>query len=105
MLGLPVDLVTSMTFGGAGLAELFITTAREGLTPAQRPTQPLAGSVFRSDPASAAVRAEEFSPAEPAHRPRARRPPRRARGTDREAGAGSGPVGAERPGVLQRRCQ
>ena len=47
---LPVDRVTSMAFGGAALDELFITTAREGLTQQQREKQPLAGSVFRHRP-------------------------------------------------------
>ena len=49
-LRLPVDLVTSVTFGGEGLAELYVTTARDGLTPAQLTEQPLAGSVFRCRP-------------------------------------------------------
>jgi sugar lactone lactonase YvrE len=50
VLELPVDLVTSLAFGGPGLAELFITTARDGLTPEQLAAQPLAGSVFRWRP-------------------------------------------------------
>lgn len=50
VLELPVDLVTSMAFGGDGLSDLFITTAREGLTPEQVAAQPLAGSVFRCRP-------------------------------------------------------
>ncbi len=50
VLELPVELVTSVGFGGAGLAELFITTARETLTPTQMRAQPLAGSVFRWSP-------------------------------------------------------
>ena len=49
-LELPVDLVTSVAFGGADLDELFITTARNGLTPEQAAAQPLAGSVFRWRP-------------------------------------------------------
>jgi sugar lactone lactonase YvrE len=58
---LPVDLVTSVTFGGPGLAELFITTAHEGLTATQRLAQPLAGSVFRHRPGVSGRPAEEFS--------------------------------------------
>jgi sugar lactone lactonase YvrE len=58
---LPVDLVTSVTFGGPGLAELFITTAHEGLTATQRLAQPLAGSVFRHRPGISGRPAEEFS--------------------------------------------
>jgi len=50
VLELPVELVTSVAFGGPGLAELFITTACDGLTPAQVAAQPLAGSVFRWSP-------------------------------------------------------
>jgi sugar lactone lactonase YvrE len=44
---LPADHVTSVAFGGEGLTDLFITTARDGLTPEQVAAQPLAGSVFR----------------------------------------------------------
>lgn len=47
---LPVSQVTSMAFGGADLGELFITTAAEGLSAAERRDQPLAGSVFRHRP-------------------------------------------------------
>ena len=42
----PVRLVTSVTFGGAGLGDLYVTTSREGLSPADLAGQPLAGSVF-----------------------------------------------------------
>jgi sugar lactone lactonase YvrE len=49
-VGLPVDRVTNMAFGGPDLGELFITTAREGLTREQLEGQPLAGSVFRYRP-------------------------------------------------------
>jgi sugar lactone lactonase YvrE len=47
---LPVDQVTSVAFGGPRLDALYITTAREGLTAAERDRQPLAGSVFVHDP-------------------------------------------------------
>lgn len=47
---LPVELVTSVAFGGERLDELFVTTAREGLSASQLRTQPLAGSVFRHRP-------------------------------------------------------
>jgi len=47
---LPVSNVTSVAFGGADLADLFVTTAREGLDAAQRRAEPLAGSVFRCCP-------------------------------------------------------
>jgi sugar lactone lactonase YvrE len=42
----PVSLVTSCAFGGANLDELYITTARHRLTPAQAAQQPTAGGVF-----------------------------------------------------------
>lgn len=43
---LPVEKVTSCTFGGPHLQDLFITTAKEGLTEKQGAEQPLAGSLF-----------------------------------------------------------
>jgi sugar lactone lactonase YvrE len=42
----PVDLVTSVTFGGATLADLYVTTSRENMTENELAGQPLAGSVF-----------------------------------------------------------
>ncbi|MGK0186557.1 MAG: sugar lactone lactonase YvrE [Verrucomicrobiales bacterium] len=48
-IDIPVERVTSCTFGGSNLDELFITTARIGVDPADsagRP-QPDAGAVFR----------------------------------------------------------
>lgn len=43
---LPVTLVTSCTFGGPTLRDLYITTARTGLTDVELLAQPLAGSIF-----------------------------------------------------------
>jgi len=43
---LPVSQVSSCTFGGSDLRTLFITTAWEGMSFAQREAQPLAGSLF-----------------------------------------------------------
>lgn len=43
---LPVTQPTSCTFGGARLDTLYITTARQRLTPEQLAAQPLAGSIF-----------------------------------------------------------
>jgi sugar lactone lactonase YvrE len=43
---LPVSNVSSCTFGGTDLRTLFITTAWEGFTPAQRHAEPLAGCIF-----------------------------------------------------------
>lgn len=47
---LPVTQVTSCTFGGAYLDELYITTAAEGLQGEDLRRQPLAGGVFRFRP-------------------------------------------------------
>jgi sugar lactone lactonase YvrE len=44
---LPVTQVTACTFGGADLAELYITTSREALADTE---QPVAGSLFRAEP-------------------------------------------------------
>jgi len=46
---LPVQNVTSCTFGGAGMSTLYITTAREDLTESELLEQPLAGNVFAYD--------------------------------------------------------
>jgi sugar lactone lactonase YvrE len=43
---LPVARVTSCTFGGPELKDLFITTARKGLTEEELKNQPLAGALF-----------------------------------------------------------
>jgi len=47
---LPVTQVTSCTFGGNALDELFITTAAVSLTAQARAAQPMAGDVFRARP-------------------------------------------------------
>jgi sugar lactone lactonase YvrE len=47
---LPVSRPTSCTFGGPELDELYITTARQGLSPDELARQPLAGSLFRASP-------------------------------------------------------
>ena len=44
---LPVELVTSLGFGGKNMHELFITTAWYNLSDSQRQGQPLAGDLFR----------------------------------------------------------
>ena len=46
----PVTQVTSCTFGGPDLADLFVTSARSGLTDAALSEQPLAGGLFRLRP-------------------------------------------------------
>jgi sugar lactone lactonase YvrE len=44
---LPALNVTSCIFGGPGLDELYITSARKGLSPAQLAEYPLSGGLFR----------------------------------------------------------
>ena len=46
-IDIPAPNVTSCTFGGAGMNELYITTARKDMDPAQLDKYPQAGSVFR----------------------------------------------------------
>jgi sugar lactone lactonase YvrE len=47
---LPASRVTSVAFGGPGLTDLYVTTAREGLDAERLRSEPLAGSVFRCRP-------------------------------------------------------
>jgi sugar lactone lactonase YvrE len=47
---LPVTLVTSCGFGGRNLDDLYITSAMDHLSPAERLAEPLAGSLFRCRP-------------------------------------------------------
>jgi sugar lactone lactonase YvrE len=47
---LPASQVTSAAFGGPDLSLLYITTAREDFTPAQRREQPHAGDIFCCEP-------------------------------------------------------
>jgi sugar lactone lactonase YvrE len=49
-IAVPVACPTSCTFGGPGLDELLITTARVGLSEDELGDQPLAGSVLVADP-------------------------------------------------------
>jgi D-xylonolactonase len=61
VLRLPVRNVTSCTFGGPGLDELFVTTAFEGLSEAERAEQPDAGRVFRCRPGVTGLPATPFA--------------------------------------------
>lgn len=45
---LPVSRITSCTFGGTDLDQLYITSASTGLTDAEKDAQPLAGALFRA---------------------------------------------------------
>jgi sugar lactone lactonase YvrE len=58
---LPVSRVTSCAFGGEDLDELYITSAWDRLTPAQRRDQPLAGGLFRVRPGVRGVPASAYA--------------------------------------------
>ncbi|MDI9335059.1 MAG: SMP-30/gluconolactonase/LRE family protein [Cytophagales bacterium] len=45
-VALPCPNVTKLAFGGADLRTAYVTTARKGMTAAQRAAQPLAGGLF-----------------------------------------------------------
>jgi L-arabinonolactonase len=55
VLRMPVQQVTSLTFGGADLRTLFVTSASLRLTPEARERQPLAGHVFALVPGVAGI--------------------------------------------------
>lgn len=50
MIKLPVSRVTMCAFGGPDLRTLYITTAREGMTPEELAAEPLAGGLFVAEP-------------------------------------------------------
>lgn len=56
----PTEHVTSCTFGGPDLSDLFITSAREGLDESALAMQPLAGAVFRCRPGARGLPADRF---------------------------------------------
>jgi sugar lactone lactonase YvrE len=49
-IAVPVQRPTSVAFGGAGLDELFVTSAARDLTPEELERQPKAGGLFRLKP-------------------------------------------------------
>ena len=57
---LPVSLVTSCAFGGPDLADLFVTSARTGLSEEQVQMEPHAGGLFRLRPGVRGARASAF---------------------------------------------
>jgi sugar lactone lactonase YvrE len=57
----PAARVTSCAFGGEGLDQLFITTARKGLTEAELARQPLAGRLFVVAPGARGRIADGFA--------------------------------------------
>ena len=56
----PVSQVTSCAFGGADLADLYVTSARDSLTDAQLADQPIAGGLFRLRPGVAGLPSHPF---------------------------------------------
>lgn len=60
-LDVPARQVTACAFGGPDLTDLYITTARIGLSEADVAAQPLAGGLFRARPGVAGVTAFEFA--------------------------------------------
>jgi len=60
-LPLPVSRVTSCAFGGTGLDELYITSARTGLSEEEIARQPMAGGLFRARPGLKGVPAYEYA--------------------------------------------
>ena len=50
VIALPVDQPTSLAFGGEDLATLYITTAREDMSPAEVAAQPHSGDIFACVP-------------------------------------------------------
>ena len=46
---MPVEQPTSCAFGGEGFTTLYVTSAKEGLSPEARARQPLAGGLFAFD--------------------------------------------------------
>jgi sugar lactone lactonase YvrE len=58
---LPVARVTSCAFGGPELADLYLTSARKGLSEAELQTQPLAGGLFVTRPGVRGLEATPFA--------------------------------------------
>lgn len=60
-IAVPAARTTSCAFGGPRLDQLYITTARAGLTAAQLAGQPLAGGLFCAVPGVVGLPAQEFA--------------------------------------------
>ena len=58
---LPVSQPTCPAFGGPGLADLYVTTAWEGMDDDERSGQPLAGHLLLSHPGTTGQRAPSFA--------------------------------------------
>jgi sugar lactone lactonase YvrE len=61
-LSVPADQCTSCAFGGSGLDRLYVTTATEGWSDAQRRSEPTAGLVYRFDTTATGVPAAPYRP-------------------------------------------
>jgi sugar lactone lactonase YvrE len=61
LVELPVAQVSSCAFGGADLAELYITTASYQLTQEQHAAQPESGSIFRCRPGPSGLPVARFA--------------------------------------------
>ncbi|MEK3883597.1 SMP-30/gluconolactonase/LRE family protein [Paenibacillus sp. PL2-23] len=59
-LAVPAPNVTSCVFGGAALDELYITTAREGLSASELDAYPLAGGLFVAKPGVTGTASRRF---------------------------------------------
>ena len=59
-ISFPVKQITSCAFGGQDLADLYITSAREGFKTEDAKQQPLAGSLFRVSPGVKGVPLPQF---------------------------------------------
>ncbi len=60
VIELPVSQPTGLTFGGSNLDELFVASARDGLSAAELARQPLAGALFRLEPGAIGRPASRF---------------------------------------------
>jgi sugar lactone lactonase YvrE len=60
-LPMPVSRPTCPAFGGPGLDRLYVTTAWEGMDPAARAEEPLAGSLLVTEPGSTGLPALRFA--------------------------------------------
>ncbi len=60
-ISVPAQRVTSCAFGGADLDELYITTARTGLSDSDLESQPNAGGLFRTQPGVTGIEAFSFA--------------------------------------------
>jgi sugar lactone lactonase YvrE len=61
IIRLPVSRVTMCAFGGPDLRTLFITTAREGMTPEELAQEPLAGGLFAAQVGAAGLPEPRFA--------------------------------------------